>query len=540
MAYLYDLWVADSSKQKLYDVYNDALAADKTFDTDAGPTAVLVDINQIDVWVVFTKLGKVGQFRDGKFIKYIIVGSNPMGIAQAPNGAIYVTNYASGTISKIVDGKVTMTIYVGTGPRGVCCTPDGAVWVTNYLSNTVSKIVNDVNITPNGIPVGLNPYGIVGDKLNNAWVCGSSSNIVSKITGTTKMLDFNVGKLPYGITIDKAGTKFVTCYAGNVVVPISNDKVGEPISVGKNPFAIAPTKDGAVYCLNFQDGTASKIVANKVVATIQFGTGTNPHAFGDFTGYLSYYLFKETTGGGTTPVSNITFADLDPTLQQMINSISLPISDKYVNHDNPDYPTVDSALDYLLYKAPAVSAFTNNVNVVEMGSTVNAAILNWSFNKTMVSQIITDIGDIPVATTTKSLSGLNLTIDKTWTLTGTDEKGAVVSKTTSINFRNKRYWGVSANPSLVDADILALSGSEFATDYKASKTFDASGGKYIYFIVPSTFGLDNTHFKMGGLANSDWIKTTVQFKNASGYSTSYDIFRSTNIQSGAAILIDVA
>src|SRR3974390_2177882 len=49
-----------------------------------------------------------------------------------------------------------------------------------------------------------------------------------------------------------------------------------------------------------------------------------------------------------------------------------------------------------LYVAPQYTSFTNNVNIVEKGSTVTQTILNWSKNVTLVSQSLNNgIGSIP-------------------------------------------------------------------------------------------------------------------------------------------------
>ena len=73
----------------------------------------------------------------------INVGSSPLGMAIAPNGAIaYVTNEVSGTVSVIdtVTNTVTASVTVGSNPWDVAVTPNGAdVYVTNEGSDSVQK-----------------------------------------------------------------------------------------------------------------------------------------------------------------------------------------------------------------------------------------------------------------------------------------------------------------------------------------------------------------------------------------------------------------
>lgn len=536
MAYLNDFWMPDPIKSSLFRVVDNAVTNSYDASTQLFPSAVCVDANQIDVWVVFTNSDKVGQFRRGQFIKFINVGKRPMGIAQAPDGSLYVACYQSCTVSKIVNGTTVMNISVGAGPRGICVSPDGCVWVSNFLSNTVTKIVNDVKVKD--IYVAANPYGICSDKYNNIYVACSGSNVVSKITGITKMLDIKVGKTPYGVCSDSSSNVWVTLYNGGSVQHIVSGVAKDEIGVGTGPFAIAPAKDGSILVGNYLDGTVTRIVGGMVSATIRISN--NVYGFGDFTGYQAYMLFKETNN--STTGAKISFDDLDADMQQKItnSSISYPLDDALVGHDDTTYDTVKKALDFLLYKAPSIVSFTNNIGIVEIGSTVTDVNLNWVVNKTMGKQTIDNgVGNIPVGTVSKALTGLSLNANTTWTLTVTDDKNASATKSTTLSFQNKRYFGTSASTALTNTDIIAL-GGEFGTDYKMSKTLDASGGKYLYFVVPSSFGLDESHFKIGGLANSDWVKTTMQFTNASGYKSNYDIFRSTNLQTGSAIPVDIA
>lgn len=536
MAYLSELWITDPNRGKLYNIVNDEVSA-TVASTGSSPKAICVDINMIDIWIVNTTANTISQFRNGVRVKDISVGKTPMGIAQDQDGNLWVTNYGSNTVSKITDGKrVLPDIPTGTGPRGVCATPDGTIWVANYISSTVSKIVNGYKVKD--IPVGSNPYGICADKYNCIWTANSGSNTVSKIKDTKKVLDLNVGKIPQGICSDKYGNIWVTNYLSDTVTKITDSAVeGDPIPVGDGPFAISTTSDGSVYVCNYLSTTISKIVTDTVVETIT--VCNNPCGFGDFTGNQAYLLFN----AATSTSGKILYSDLDPTLQALISSGAVTtLPDSKVTHIHPTYTTVKDALDYLLYMQPEITSFSNNINTVEIGSTVSNVLLSWAVNKTMASLNINNgVGAIAIVSdTSKQLSGLSLTSNTSWTLTATDDEGTSVTKTTGITFLNKRYWGVSASASLTtSAQIIAL-GSEFGSNYNMSKTLDATGGKYLYFAVPSSFGLTVNNFKVGGLSNSDWVKTTISFTNASGYTTNYDIFRSGNIQTGSAILVAIS
>ena len=178
------------------------------------------------------------------------------------------------------------------------------------------------------------------------------------------------------------------------------------------------------------------------------------------------------------------------------------------------------------------------MNTVEKGVTVSTVTFNWATTGNITSQVINNgVGSITPGTFAKVLTGLNLTANTTWTLTVGDGTNTM-ARNTAISFMNKIYWGVSTLETLTDSNIIALN-SQFSTSRIQSRTLDASGGKYLYFIMPTSFGCNTSKFKIGGLFNSDWQVTTRSFVNASGYAESYMIFRSTNIQTGSAIAVEV-
>lgn len=61
-------------------------------------------------------------------------------------------------------------------------------------------------------------------------------------------------------------------------------------------------------------------------------------------------------------------------------------------------------------------------------------------------------------------------------------------------------------------------------------TFDCTGGKYVYYVIPSSLG--TPEFWVGGLKNTDVVTTSATVTNASGGSTTYSIMRLANIQTG--------
>lgn len=107
------------------------------------------------------------------------------------------------------------------------------------------------------------------------------------------------------------------------------------------------------------------------------------------------------------------------------------------------------------------------------------------------------------------------------------------SKTAEIyyRFKYKKYWGTSSKSTLTNSDILALGGSTWADSRTmGATTFDCTGGKYVYYVIPSSLG--TPEFWVGGLKNTDVVTTSATVTNASGGSTTYSIMRLANIQTG--------
>ena len=123
-----------------------------------------------------------------------------------------------------------------------------------------------------------------------------------------------------------------------------------------------------------------------------------------------------------------------------------------------------------------------------------------------------------------------VSVNQKLTITAT-YNGQSVSKVYNVYFKYKKYWGTSTSTSLTSSQVIALAGRTWA-DSKAmgATTFDCTGGKYVYYVIPSSLG--TPEFWVGGLKNTDVVTTSATVTNASGGSTTYSIMRLANIQTG--------
>ena len=193
-----------------------------------------------------------------------------------------------------------------------------------------------------------------------------------------------------------------------------------------------------------------------------------------------------------------------------------------------DISTLKSAIEDIQYSPISITSFTNDKNTVEMGTTITSIVLKWTTNKTPKTLTL-DNSTLSNTLTTTTLSGQSITANKTFTLKATDDRNASASKTTSITFYNGVYYGAAASATVDSSFILKLTKS---LQSSKAKTFDCTtgSGQYVWYALPTRYGTPS--FNVGGFDGGFSKVSTIQFKNASGYTESYDVYKSDNSNLG--------
>lgn len=213
----------------------------------------------------------------------------------------------------------------------------------------------------------------------------------------------------------------------------------------------------------------------------------------------------------------------------------------YTNSDFSTLNNVKKALDNLFnkvyYVSPSISSFimSPSTTVYETGSTVSELVFNWSYNKDISEQTLTDcsLADETVRTATYSTP---FSTNKTFTLNATDGENSV-SKSLSIQFQNKIYWGSAETPQDYNsAFILGLSSSKFATSYKGSYTITAGSGQYAYICCPKSWNIPSV-CKISGFSTELVKENSISFTNSSGGVVVYDILRTTHTGLGSITMV---
>ena len=187
----------------------------------------------------------------------------------------------------------------------------------------------------------------------------------------------------------------------------------------------------------------------------------------------------------------------------------------------------------LKYVPISISKFEATPSVVEVGSAIDSVKLTWATNKTPTALYL-DGEAQAVSGGTINLTSLGLTASspswtKKWTLKAADERGKEVTKTATLSCNNNVYYGVAADLTLENAATLltaVLTGTRART-----LNFNAAAGQYIWYCVPVRLGACT--FTVGGFDGGFDLMATMDFPNASGYTESYNMYRSANAGLGS-------
>ena len=152
--------------------------------------------------------------------------------------------------------------------------------------------------------------------------------------------------------------------------------------------------------------------------------------------------------------------------------------------------------------------------------------LSWTYDRDIESQSINN-ESLLIGIRAKQYA--NVTTDTTYSLKAI-QGGQTYTKSVSAQFKVKKYYGVSANGTLTNDEILSLSNT-WAGRTQGVTVFDCTGGKYPYYIIPTSM-VSGIQFWIGGLRNTDWTEETREVTNAFGHKESYTIYRLNSIQTG--------
>lgn len=196
-------------------------------------------------------------------------------------------------------------------------------------------------------------------------------------------------------------------------------------------------------------------------------------------------------------------------------------------------------IDDLSYTKIAITAMSATNSANEIGATVAATDVSWTLNKEAKTQKIKFGGEaeetLDKTLRKKSYTGKTVKSNTNIVLTVTDERDAQVSRTASITFQPKVYWGKTNKEQLTDEDILALEGAALASNKNRTFTVNAGAGEKIVYVIPTSFGTPT--FNVGGFDGGFKKMQMLPHTNKSGYRQSYDVWASVNAGLGNTTVV---
>lgn len=117
---------------------------------------------------------------------------------------------------------------------------------------------------------------------------------------------------------------------------------------------------------------------------------------------------------------------------------------------------------------------------------------------------------------------------------------SISSPVQNYSFLYRRFWLVSNKSSLESKDITTSTSSDLSNSYtKSVTTFNCSGGKYPYFVLPTEIVNSGRapQFWVGGLENTDITSGTLNLER-NKLTIGYTWYRLSNIQTSSNVKIE--
>jgi hypothetical protein len=129
--------------------------------------------------------------------------------------------------------------------------------------------------------------------------------------------------------------------------------------------------------------------------------------------------------------------------------------------------------------------------------------------------------------------GADLGADPTWTITLNVNKPPAKSANTIITWTRDVYWGVSSNAGpLTEAQVKALANTALSGTKNRTLTLSPSN-EYVYYAFPQAYGAAT--FTLNGFPAAFNAPDSLSVTNINGITSTYSVYRSTNLLTGAGL-----
>ena len=232
----------------------------------ASVPAASVPAGDVALITTFAGTGSDRSSGDGGLATVAEIG-NAKGVAVGPDGAVYITDYRSGSVRKVVGGTISTIATKLDYPTGVAVDSAGNVFVADTGNHRIVRIDSSgalgtvAGTLGRGGPAGdggpataaqLNsPYAVAVDTAGNLFIADTMNNRIRKV--------------------DTTGT--ITTIAGTGSPGFSGDGGPASAAILSGPQGIAVGPGGEVYIADTGNGRVREIKADGTIVTIA-GDGT--------------------------------------------------------------------------------------------------------------------------------------------------------------------------------------------------------------------------------------------------------------------------
>lgn len=219
-----------------------------------------------------------------------------------------------------------------------------------------------------------------------------------------------------------------------------------------------------------------------------------------------------------------------------------PVPARDVSVTNDGFKNQQEVDDYLL--RVFLSMGISHAHGVRLkGSTLPDVRVTWTANKKLLTQSLDGVAITPATVRTKLFPGLNLTSNRSFSVTGTATLSGTTTETKgascTVYFSNERAWGIGGGGLVSQAGIdsvMAQNKDRPATETKAhSFTVRTGPGQYVYLILAARLGIPI--FNVGGFDGGFILEGTTPWTNAAGFTEPYNVLRSLNPNLGTTTVL---
>ena len=248
------------------------------------------------------------------------------------------------------------------------------------------------------------------------------------------------------------------------------------------------------------------------------------------------YIYPKTSASIVEYTSEQTVEEKLQELDAAVSSVGSTISVDYYNKNEVD-DLIYTTISLNAYINIGTSASGSSTTCLAENGSSNSVTVKWVCSRTVGSAVPKAVTIDGVAQTVNSSQGTatfnNVTANKSYSVAATDQHNTV-SKSVSISFTNKVYFGAKATGTLNSAFLLSLD-STLQTSRGKTFTANVSSGMYAWYACPASYGTPS--FSVGGFSGGFQLAGTIDFTNANGFTTSYNIYRSQNASLGSTTVV---